>query len=88
MSSATRQVLEAAHEAESGLARGRSPALARPVADARAQFGALIYPGFVSETGLARLPDLVRYLRAISRGWTRRRRTRPATRSGWRPCTG
>ena len=27
----------------------------------------LIYPGFVSETGLRRLPDLVRYLRAISR---------------------
>ncbi len=44
-----------------------SPPLAAAFADARAQFAALIYPGFVSETGLQRLPDLVRYLRAISR---------------------
>ena len=60
------QVLEAAHEAESRLA-STSPVLARAVADARAQFDGLVYPGFVSETGLPRLPDLVRYLRAISR---------------------
>jgi ATP-dependent helicase HrpA len=63
---ATGQVLEAAHGAESRL-HASSPALAPALADARAQFAALIYPGFVSETGLARLPDLVRYLRAISR---------------------
>ena len=62
----TGQVLEAAHEAETRLA-STSPVLARAIADARAQFDALIYPRFVSETGLARLPDLVRYLRAISR---------------------
>ncbi len=62
----TGQVLEAAHEAESRL-RGTSPALGPAAADARAQFAALIYPRFVSETGLPRLPDLVRYLRAISR---------------------
>jgi ATP-dependent helicase HrpA len=62
----TGQVLEAAHEAESRLA-SPSPVLARAVADARAQFGALIYPRFVSETGLPRLPGLVRYLRAIGR---------------------
>jgi ATP-dependent RNA helicase HrpA len=60
------QVLEAAHEAESRL-QSTSPVLATAIADTRAQFGALIYPGFVSETGLPRLPDLVRYLRAISR---------------------
>jgi ATP-dependent helicase HrpA len=64
---AAARVLEAAHEAEARLARAAGPALAAAVADTRAQFGALIYPGFVSETGLARLPDLVRYLRAISR---------------------
>jgi ATP-dependent helicase HrpA len=63
---ATGQVLGAAHEAESRL-RTTSPALAAAAADARAQFAALIHPGFVSETGLRRLPDLVRYLRAISR---------------------
>ncbi|HET7243802.1 MAG TPA: ATP-dependent RNA helicase HrpA [Streptosporangiaceae bacterium] len=62
----TGQVLEAAHEAESRL-QSTSPVLAAAIADARAQFGALIYPGFVSESGLPRLPDLVRYLRAISR---------------------
>ncbi len=62
----TGQVLEAAHEAESRLA-STSPVLARAVADARAQFDALIHPRFISETGLSRLPDLVRYLRAISR---------------------
>ena len=61
------QVLEAAHEAEVRLQRAASPALAAALADARGQFAALIYPRFVSETGLRRLPDLVRYLRAISR---------------------
>ena len=62
----TGQVLDAAHEAESRL-YSPSPVLAHAAADARAQFDALIYPRFVSETGLPRLPDLVRYLRAISR---------------------
>jgi ATP-dependent helicase HrpA len=33
----------------------------------RAQFSALIYPGFIAETGARRLPDLVRYLRALTR---------------------
>jgi ATP-dependent helicase HrpA len=61
------QVLEAAHEAEVRLQRTATPALAAALADARGQFAALIYPQFVSETGLRRLPDLVRYLRAISR---------------------
>src|SRR5215471_3296800 len=64
---AVAQVLEAAHEAEARLERTAGPALAATVADARAQFAALIYPGLVSDTGLPRLPHLVRYLRAISR---------------------
>jgi ATP-dependent helicase HrpA len=61
------QVLEAAHDAEARLRATPSPALAAAFADARAQFAGLIYPGFVRETGLSRLPDLARYLRAISR---------------------
>jgi ATP-dependent helicase HrpA len=61
------QVLEAAHEAEVSLQRATIPALAAALADARGQFAALIYPQFVSETGLRRLSDVVRYLRAISR---------------------
>jgi ATP-dependent helicase HrpA len=63
----TAEVLEAAHEAESALQRAASPVLAAAHADAQAQFTALIHPRFISETGLRRLPDLVRYLRAISR---------------------
>jgi ATP-dependent helicase HrpA len=61
------QALEAAHEAERRLRAAASPPLAAAFDDARTQFAALIYPGFVSETGLGRLPDLVRYLQAISR---------------------
>ena len=64
---ATAAVLEAAHEAERRLRSTASPPLAAAFDDARAQFAALIYPGFVSDTGLRRLPDLARYLRAISR---------------------
>jgi ATP-dependent helicase HrpA len=64
---AVAQVLEAAHEAESRMAEVTSPLLAAVAADVGEQFGALIYPRFVSETGLRRLPDLVRYLRAIGR---------------------
>jgi ATP-dependent helicase HrpA len=59
--------LEAAHDAERRLRATPSPALAAAFDDARAQFAGLIHPGFVSETGLRRLPDLARYLRAISR---------------------
>jgi ATP-dependent helicase HrpA len=61
------RVLEAAHEAEARLRRDGAPGLAAALADTRAQFAALIHPQFVSETGLQRLPDLVRYLQAISR---------------------
>ena len=61
------QVLEAAHEAEIRMQGAASPPLAAALADMRGQLAALIYPGFVSETGLRRLPDLVRYLRAIGR---------------------
>jgi len=61
------RVLAEAHEAEVALDRAASPALAPAVADMRDQLGALIYPGFIAETGTERLPDLVRYLRALLR---------------------
>jgi ATP-dependent helicase HrpA len=61
------QVLDAAAEVQARLQRTAGPALDAAMADARDQFRTLIYPGFVSQTGLPRLPDLVRYLRAISR---------------------
>ena len=42
-----------------------APHLADLRADVRAQLAELIRPGFVADTGLARLPDLDRYLRAV-----------------------
>ena len=62
------QVLAEAQDAEIRLAGANPvPALAPAVADMRAQFAALIHPGFISSTGMRRLPDLVRYLRGIVR---------------------
>jgi ATP-dependent RNA helicase HrpA len=64
---AVARALAAAHDAEAGLRRAAaSPALAPAVADVRAQLTALIYPGFVAATGARRLPDLSRYLQAIT----------------------
>ncbi len=42
-----------------------SPPLATTATDVRAQLDSLVRPGFVADTGLARLPDLRRYLRAM-----------------------
>jgi ATP-dependent helicase HrpA len=53
-------------KAVAGLANAAPrPWLPATLADVRAQHGSLIRPGFVADTGLARLPDLQRYLRAI-----------------------
>ncbi|WP_330472957.1 ATP-dependent RNA helicase HrpA [Terrabacter sp. C0L_2] len=48
------------------LDRSSSPAIRPMLADVRAQLGELVRPGFVADTGLRRLPDLDRYLRAIA----------------------
>ena len=64
--SAVARVLTEAHTVESKLDAARSPVFAPAVADLRGQFAALIYPGFVAQTGARRLPDLVRYLRAMA----------------------
>ncbi len=62
------RVLGAAHEVEIRLTGAHPvPVLEPPLADMRAQFAALIQPGFVAATGAGRVPDLVRYLRAIVR---------------------
>ena len=63
----TARVLAEAHEAEVRLSSDPVPALAPAFADMRAQFAGLIYPGFVARTGAVRLPDLIRYLRAMVR---------------------
>ena len=65
---AVAQILAEAHEVEIRLTGATPvPAVAAALADMRAQFGRLIHPGFISEAGARRLPDLVRYLRGIVR---------------------
>ncbi len=59
------RVLAEAHEVEAVLAGATAHADEPAFADIRAQFAGLIRPGFISTTGARRLPDLVRYLRAI-----------------------
>jgi ATP-dependent helicase HrpA len=63
------QTLAEAHDVELRLANATpgGPALAAALDDMRAQFAGLIYPGFIAQTGAARLADLVRYLRGIGR---------------------
>jgi ATP-dependent helicase HrpA len=61
------KVLGEAHEVEVRLSATPNPVLAPAMADMREQFAGLIYRGFISDTGAARLPDLIRYLRAIVR---------------------
>jgi ATP-dependent helicase HrpA len=63
------RILGEAHEVEIRLASvgGGVPALAGSLDDVRTQFAALIYPGFIAQTGSSRLPDLIRYLKAIVR---------------------
>jgi ATP-dependent helicase HrpA len=58
-------VLTAAGRVEDRLDRLTSEALAPAVADLRAQLAGLVHRGFVSAAGRRRLPDLVRYLRAM-----------------------
>ncbi|MCO5998107.1 ATP-dependent RNA helicase HrpA [Actinoallomurus rhizosphaericola] len=61
------RVLAAAHQVERRLKSTNSPTLIPALTDIRAQLSRLIYPGFVTVTGRRRLPDLLRYLRAIER---------------------
>ena len=57
--------------ARADLHRRMEGMVAAPLRDARQdvaqQLGSLVFPGFVTATGAARLPDLVRYLRAADR---------------------
>lgn len=61
------QVLAAWQACERRLKAVRSPALLANLQDVRKQLDALVKPGFVTETGLRRLPDLMRYLVAADR---------------------
>ncbi|NGO67617.1 ATP-dependent RNA helicase HrpA [Streptomyces boncukensis] len=61
------EVLAAWHSCEQRLRGTTSPVLADSAADVRQQLDALIKPGFVTEHGAGRLPDLMRYLVAADR---------------------
>ncbi|MFC7310162.1 ATP-dependent RNA helicase HrpA [Streptomyces monticola] len=61
------QALAAWQACERRLKSAKSPALLANLADVRAQLDALVKPGFVTATGLRRLPDLMRYLVAADR---------------------
>ncbi|MEU3792022.1 ATP-dependent RNA helicase HrpA [Streptomyces fructofermentans] len=61
------QVLAAWQACERRLKGVRSAVLLANLADVRTQLDALVRPGFVTATGLRRLPDLMRYLVAADR---------------------
>ncbi|MCX4665987.1 ATP-dependent RNA helicase HrpA [Streptomyces sp. NBC_01381] len=61
------QVLAAWQACERRLKSTKSPTLLANLTDVRAQLDALIRPGFVTATGLRRLPDLMRYMVAADR---------------------
>ncbi|MBB4689386.1 ATP-dependent helicase HrpA [Amycolatopsis jiangsuensis] len=58
-------ILRAANDVETRLADARGPA--ESLADLRHQIDGLVHAGFVTETGAARLPNVVRYLRGALR---------------------
>ncbi|MFI6226659.1 ATP-dependent RNA helicase HrpA [Micromonospora echinospora] len=62
-----RKVLAAAHAVQQRLTRTTDLTLVAALADIKAQLAGLVHAGFVTETGYARLPDLLRYLTAIER---------------------
>ncbi|MFI9218983.1 ATP-dependent RNA helicase HrpA [Streptomyces werraensis] len=61
------QVLAAWQTCERRLKGVRSPALLPNLTDVRTQLDGLVKPGFVTEAGLRRMPDLMRYLVAADR---------------------
>jgi ATP-dependent helicase HrpA len=70
------KVLQAAREVRRRLDELRGAAMADVRQDVASQIGRLVYPGFISATGAARLPDIERYLRGAA--WRLERFTRSA----------
>ncbi|GHF44903.1 ATP-dependent helicase [Streptomyces mashuensis] len=64
------EVLAAWQACERRLKATNSPVLLTSLADIREQLSALVKPGFVTEHGVRRLPDLLRYLVAVDRRLT------------------
>ncbi|MGX7828341.1 ATP-dependent RNA helicase HrpA [Actinokineospora sp. 24-640] len=62
-----RAVVAAWQSVTARLGATRGPIFTEPLADVREQVAGLVFPGFVTATGLARLGDVERYLRGIER---------------------
>ncbi|MBM7775125.1 ATP-dependent helicase HrpA [Actinokineospora baliensis] len=62
-----RKVVIAWNEVQARLDRTKGPIFVEPLRDLREQLAGLVFPGFATATGLTRLPDLERYLRAMDR---------------------
>ncbi|KQV07391.1 ATP-dependent RNA helicase HrpA [Leifsonia sp. Root112D2] len=60
------RILTAARTAEKAIGAANSMSLLAALSDARTQLGDLVYPGFVSATGLAQLRHLPRYVTGIT----------------------
>jgi len=61
----TARILARARDAERLLASHNSMVLLGALSDVRTQLAGLVHPRFVSRTGIARLPHLLRYLHAV-----------------------
>jgi ATP-dependent helicase HrpA len=61
------EILDAAADVQQRLRTLSADALQEARQDVARQLGRLVYPGFVAATGAARLPDVLRYLRAALR---------------------
>jgi len=61
----TERVLAAYQVIQRKLKSTGSLVLVPSLTDVRAQVDELVHPGFVTETGFARMPDVLRYLRAV-----------------------
>ncbi|HEY3004896.1 MAG TPA: ATP-dependent RNA helicase HrpA [Kribbellaceae bacterium] len=59
------RILAVARAVDRQISRASSPALLPVLTDVRGQLEGLVHRGFVTETGAARLPDVVRYLKGI-----------------------
>jgi ATP-dependent helicase HrpA len=59
------RILAVVRTVEARLREQAGPTLAPALEDVRAQLDALVYRGFVTATGLRRLPDVLRYVRGI-----------------------
>ncbi|HEX3782752.1 MAG TPA: ATP-dependent RNA helicase HrpA [Pseudonocardiaceae bacterium] len=76
------KILTVVQEVDLGVAEARfAPKTA--LADITAQRNGLVYRGFVTDTGAARLPDVLRYLRAIQQR-LEKLATNPARDEAWR----